>query len=73
MTLKKKNGLFNDIDQKGGWDLTKITISGVLEIVTCHWGRWVSEEDITVSKLALRVVLCTLKRLEGNVAQYCTR
>ena len=33
--LKKKHGLFNDIDQKS-------LLLEALEIVTCHWGGWVS-------------------------------
>ena len=37
------------IKRVGGY-LAEITISEALEIVTCQWGRWVSEEDVTISK-----------------------
>ena len=40
----------------GGY-LAEITISEALEIVTSHWGRWVSEEDVTISKQTFRVEL----------------
>ena len=36
-----------------------------LEIVTCHWGKWVSKEDVTISKQTFRVVLYPLRRLKG--------
>ena len=54
-----KNGLFNDIDHQGGWVscMQKSLFLQALEIVTCHWGRWVSKEDVTISKHTLRVVV----------------
>ena len=45
----KKTGLFHDIDQKG--ILKKSLLLEALEIVTCHWGGWVSKEDVTTVKL----------------------
>ena len=44
------------IKRVGGY-LAEITISEALEIVTCQWGRWVSEEDVTISKQNFKVVL----------------
>ena len=44
----KKPGLFSDIDQKG--ILQKSLLLEALEIVTCHWGGWVTKEDVTISK-----------------------
>ena len=40
-----------------------------LEIVTSHWGRWVSEEDVTISKQTFGLVLYPLRRLRG--LQFC--
>ena len=37
-----------------------------LEIVTSHWGRWVSEEDVTISKQTFRVELYPLGRPRGH-------
>ena len=56
------------IKRVGGY-LAEITISEALEIVTCHWGRWVSEEDVTISKQTFRVELYPLRRLSGQ--QFC--
>ena len=54
----KTNGLFSDIDQKGGWGiLQKSLLLEALERVTCHKGGWVSKEDVTISKQTFRVVL----------------
>ena len=39
------------------------------EIVTSHRGRWVSEEDVTISKQTFRLVLYPLRRLMG--LQFC--
>ena len=39
----KKNGLFSDIDQES-------LLLEALEIVTSHWGGWVSKEHDTISK-----------------------
>ena len=47
------------IKRVGGY-LAEITISEALEIVTCHWGRWVSDEDVTISKRTFRVELYPL-------------
>ena len=62
--FKIKNGLFSDIDQKGGWVSLLLE---ALEIVTCHWGGWVSKEDVTISKQTFRVVLYSLRRPSGPV------
>ena len=63
----KKNGLFHDIDQKGGWGLLqKSLLLEALEIGTCHWGGWVSKEDVTISKQTFRVVLYSLRRPSGS-------
>ena len=56
------------IKRVGGY-LAEITISEALEIVTCHWGRWVSEEDVTISKQTFRVELYPLRRPSGQ--QFC--
>ena len=37
-----------------------------LEIVTCHWGGWVSKEDVTIAKQTFRVVLYSLRRPSGS-------
>ena len=52
------------IKRVGGY-LAEITISEAFEIVTCHWGRWVSEEDVTISKQTFRVELYPLRRPSG--------
>ena len=56
------------IKMVGGY-LAEITISEALEIVTCHWGRWVSEEDVTISKQTFRLVLYPLRKPRG--LQFC--
>ena len=40
-----------------------------LEIVTYQCGRWVSEEDVTISKQTFRLVLYPLRRPMG--LQFC--
>ena len=62
------NYLVTLIKRVGGY-LAEITISEALEIVTCHWGRWVSEEDVTISKQTFRVELYPLRRPSGQ--QFC--
>ena len=54
------------IKRVGGY-LAEITISEALEIVTCQWGRWVSEEDVTISKETFMLNL--LRRPRGQ--QFC--
>ena len=60
MTLIKRVGRY----------LAEITISEALEIVTCHWGMCVSEEDVIISMQTIRVELYPLRRPSGQ--QYCT-
>ena len=36
--------------------LKKSLLLEALEIVTCHWGGWVSKEGVTISKQTFRVV-----------------
>ena len=31
--------------------MQKSLLLEALEIVTCHWGGWVSKEDVTISKV----------------------
>ena len=61
MTLKKTDYLMTLIKRVAGY-LAEITISEALEIATCHWGRWVSEEDVNISKQTFRVELYPLRR-----------
>ena len=42
--------------------MQKSLLLEALEIVTCHWGGWVSKEDVTISKQTFRVVLYSLRR-----------
>ena len=57
------------IKRVGGY-LAEITVSEAFEIVTCHWGRWMSEEDVTISKQTFRVVLYSLRRPSGSGQQF---
>ena len=59
MTLIKREGRYH----------AEITISWSLEIVTSNWGRWVSEEDVTISKQTFRLVLYPLRRPRSQ--QFC--
>ena len=59
MTLIKRVGRY----------LAEITISWSFEIVTCYWGRWVFEEEVTISKQTFRFVLYPLRRIRGK--QFC--
>ena len=68
--FKKTDYLMTLIKRVGGY-LAEITISEALEIVTCHWGRWVSEEDVTISKQTFRVELYPLRRPSGQ--QFCNK
>ena len=52
MTLIKRVGRY----------IAEITISWSLLIVTYYWGRWVFEEDVTISKQNLRIVPYPLRR-----------
>ena len=35
--------------------MQKSLLLEALEIVTCHWGGWVSKEDVTISKQNLEL------------------
>ena len=50
--------------------LQKSLLLEALEIVTCHWGGWVSKEDVTISKQTFRVVLYSLRRPSGSGQQF---
>ena len=50
--------------------MQKSLLLEALEIVTCHWGGWVSKEDVTISKLTFRVVLYSLRRPSGSGQQF---
>ena len=58
---KKTDYIMRLIKTVGGYP-REITISwSLLEIVACHWGRWVSKEDITKSKQTFMVVLYLIR------------
>ena len=50
--------------------MQKSLLLEALEIVTCHWGGWVSKEDVTISKQTFRVVLYSLRRPSGSGQQF---
>ena len=50
--------------------MQKSLLLEALEIVTCHWGGWVSKEDVTISKQTFRVVLYSLRRPSGIGQQF---
>ena len=41
--------------------MQKSLLFEALELVTCHWGGWVSKEDVTISKQTFRAVLYSLR------------
>ena len=52
--------------KKVGRYLTEITISLNVRNSDISLGRWVSEEDVTISKQTFRVVLYPLRRPRGQ-------
>ena len=50
--------------------MQKSLLLEALEIVTCHWGGWVSKEDVTISKQTFRVVLYSLRRPSVSMQQF---
>ena len=63
---KKTDYIMRLIKTVGGYPW-EITISwSLLEIVACHWGRWVSKEDITKSKQTFMVVLYLIRGPSGQ-------
>ena len=57
------------IKRVGGY-LAESLLLEALEIVTCHWGGWVSIEDVTILKQTFRVVLYSLRRPSGSGQQF---
>ena len=46
--VPKKTDYLVTLIKRVGRYLAEITISWSFEIVTCYWGRWVFEEDVTI-------------------------
>ena len=66
---QKKTDYLVTLIKRVGRYLAEITISWSFEIVTCYWGRWVFEEEVTISKQTFRFVLYPLRRIRGQ--QFC--
>ena len=64
--FKKKTDYLVTSIKKVGRYLAEITISGSLGNSGISLVRWVSEEDVTISKLTFRVVLYLFRRPRGQ-------